>query len=61
MDYSVSDLVKGLERARARGPKAEAAFRERIDAAFLRYKAGEPVELVFFDLLADDPEGRVNS
>ena len=61
VEYMTADLVKAILRAKDRGPKAEAVFRKRMDAAFERYKVGEKIEEAFFDLLADDPDGEVNS
>ncbi len=57
-EYTAEDLARAFLRAEARGPEALAAFKARLNAAAKRYPHyGEPVEVAFFDLFADDPDG----
>ena len=62
MAYSVEDLVKAFIRAEDRGPEAVEVFKAKLNAASRRVlDLGEPVEVAFFDLMAEDPDGRENA
>jgi len=61
-EYTAEDLARAFLRAEARGPAALDAFKARLNAAAERYlHHAEPVEVAFFDLFADDPDGRENA
>ncbi|MHB8054871.1 MAG: hypothetical protein ACYDH3_06445 [Candidatus Aminicenantales bacterium] len=60
-EYTAADLAKAYLRAVKKGPVAEARFRTAIDAAAELVKAGEPVTVAFFDLLAGETEGPLDA
>ena len=60
-EYTAVDLAKAYLQAIKKGPAAEAKFRTAIDAAAERVKAGEPVSVAFFDLLAGETEGPLDA
>lgn len=60
-EYTAADLAKAYLRAAQMGPLAEERFRTAIEAAAERVKAGEPVTVAFFDLLAGETEDPLNA
>lgn len=61
MEYTTADLAKAFLRAKDKGPAAVETFKARLIQAFGAYKRGEPIEAAFFELLAEDPDGRENA
>lgn len=61
MEYTTEDMAKAFLRAQDKGPAAVETFKARLNAAFEAYKLGEPIEAAFFELFAEDPDGRENA
>lgn len=62
MGYTAADLALAYQRAVDRGPKAAARFKAALNAAAFRLlHLGESEEEAFFDILGDDPKGRIDS
>ncbi|MFA5031316.1 MAG: hypothetical protein WC495_07075 [Patescibacteria group bacterium] len=61
MKYTTEDLAKAYLRAQDKGPEAVLMFNARLNQAFEAYKLGEPIEAAFFELFAEDPDGRENA
>lgn len=52
-DYTTADLCRAYVQAEARGPRAVEMFLKRLNQASDRCMKGEPVDVAFFDLLAE--------
>jgi len=54
-------MAKAFLRAQDKGPAAVETFKARLNRAAEAYKLGEPIEAAFFELFAEDPDGRENA
>ena len=61
MEYTTDDLERAFLRAQDKGPAAVETFKARLNQAFEAWKLGEPIEAAYFELFAEDPDGRENA